>query len=137
MENKLTGRSFLPIVLTFILVSVLALAVPSVLAAWKVDHAVLLGGNGLLFLLTALSFYLYARGLRNDNVQAFLRVMYGSMLIKFVGCLLAVLIYALVSRQGVNRNGIFGCLIVYMLYTFLEVRALLQLSKSKRVMKNA
>jgi hypothetical protein len=137
MENKLTGRSFLPIVLTFILVSVLALAVPSVLAAWKVDHVVLLGGNGLLFLLTALSFYLYARGLRNDNVQAFLRVMYGSMLIKFVGCLLAVLIYALVSRQGVNRNGIFGCLIVYMLYTFLEVRALLQLSKSKKVMKNA
>jgi uncharacterized membrane protein YfcA len=137
MENKLTGRSFLPIVLTFILVSVLALAVPSMLAAWKVDHAVLLGGNGLLFLLTALSFYLYARGLRNDNVQAFLRVMYGSMLIKFVGCLLAVLIYALVSRQGVNRNGIFGCLIVYMLYTFLEVRALLQLSKSKKVTKNA
>src|ERR1700678_2602860 len=121
MENKLTGRSFLPIVLTFILVSVLALAVPSMLAAWKVDHAVLLGGNGLLFLLTAVSFYLYTRGLRNDNVQAFLRVMYGSMLIKFVGCLLAVLIYALVSRQGVNRNGIFGCLIVYMLYTFLEV----------------
>jgi uncharacterized membrane protein YfcA len=137
MENKLTGRSFLPIVLTFILVSVLALAVPSMLAAWKVDHAVLLGGNGLLFLLTAVSFYLYARGLRNDNVQAFLRVMYGSMLIKFVGCLLAVLIYALVSRQGVNRNGIFGCLIVYMLYTFLEVRALLQLSKSKKVTKNA
>jgi uncharacterized membrane protein YfcA len=137
MENKLTGRSFLPIVLTFILVSVLALAVPSMLAAWKVDHAVLLGGNGLLFLLTAVSFYLYARGLRNDNVQAFLRVMYGSMLIKFVGCLLAVLIYALVSRQGVNRNGIFGCLIVYMLYTFLEVRALLQLTKSKKVTKNA
>jgi hypothetical protein len=137
MENKLTGRSFLPIVLTFILISVLALAAPSMLAAWKVDHAVLLGGNGLLFLLTALSFYLYARGLRNDNAHAFLRVMYGSMLIKFVGCLLAVLIYALVSRQGVNRNGIFGCFIVYMLYTFLEVRALLQLSKSKKVTKNA
>ena len=137
MENKLTGRSFLPIVLTFILVSVLALAVPSMLAAWKVDHAVLLGGNGLLFLLTAVSFYLYTRGLRNDNVQAFLRVMYGSMLIKFVGCLLAVLIYALVSRQGVNRNGILGCFVFYMLYTFLEVRILLQLSKPKKLTKNA
>jgi hypothetical protein len=137
MENKPTGRSFLLIVLTFILVSVLVLALPSMLAAWKVDHVVLLSGNGLLFLLTAVSFYLYARGLRNNNVQAFLRVMYGSMLIKFVGCLLAVLIYATVSRQGVNRNGILGCFILYMLYTFLEVRTLLQLSKSKKVTKNA
>jgi len=63
--------------------------------------------------------------------------LYGSLLIKFMGCILAVLIYAAVSRQGVNRNGILGCFVLYMLYTFLEVKILLQLSKRKKVTKNA
>ena len=137
MENKVTGRSFLPIVLTFIVVSALTLVLRPVLAAWKLDYGVLLGGNALLFLLTTSSFYLYAKGLRNNNVQVFVRVLYGSLLIKFMGCLLAVVIYAVVSHQGVNRNGILGCFVLYMLYTFLEVRILLQLSTRKNVSKNA
>ena len=137
MENKVSGRSFLPIVLTFIVVGVLALVFRPLLAAWKLDYAVLLWGNALLFLLTASSFYLYIKGLRNNNPHVFVRVLYGSLLIKFMGCLLAVGIYAAVSRQGVNRNGILGCFILYMLYTFLEVRVLLQLSKPKKLTKNA
>jgi hypothetical protein len=137
MENKVTGRSFLPIVLTFILFTVLILAIRPLPTQWKLDSGVVLSGNGLLFLLTAASFYLYAKGLRDNNAQVFMRAMYGSLLIKFLGCLLAVLIYAVVSRQGVNRNGILGCFILYMLYTFLEVRILLQLSKPKKLTKNA
>jgi hypothetical protein len=137
MENKVTGRSFLPIVLTFIVISVVALVARPVLAGWKLDYAVLLWGNALLFLLTVASFYLYTKGVRNNNVQVFVRVMYGSLLIKFMGCLLAVVIYAAASRQGVNRNGILGCFMLYVLYTFLEVRTLLQLFKRKNVTKNA
>ena len=137
MENKATGRSFLPIVLTFIVIGGLALVFRPLLAAWKLDYGVLLWGNALLFLLTTSSFYLYIKGLRNNNPHVFVRVLYGSLLIKFIGCLLAVGIYAAVSRQGVNRNGILGCFMLYMLYTFLEVRILLQLSKRKNVTKNA
>ena len=137
MENKVTGRVFLPIVLAFILFTVLILAIRPLLTQWKLDYGVVLSGNGLLFLLTAASSYLYAKGLRNNNAQVFMRAMYGSLLIKFLGCLLAVLIYAAVSRQGVNRNGILGCFMLYMLYTFLEVRILLQLSKPKKLSKNA
>jgi hypothetical protein len=137
MENKVTGRSFLPIVLTFIAITVLTLVVRPMSVEWKLDCAVLLYGNGLLFLLTAGSFYMYARSLRSSNVQVFVRALYGSMLIKFMGCLVAVAIYAAASRQGANRNGILGCFVLYMLYTFLEVRILLQLSKPKKVPKNA
>ena len=137
MENKVTGRSFLPIVLTFIVISVLALLFRPILTGWKVDYGVLLWGNALLFLLTTSSFYLYTKGLRNNNPHVFVRALYGSLLIKFMGCMLAVLIYAAISRQGVNRNGILGCFVFYMLYTFLEVRILLQLSKRKNVTNNA
>ncbi len=133
MENKASGRPFLPILLVFILTSLLILAGHGFLAERKTDPSVLLVGNGLLFLVTAVSFYLYSKGLHNNNIQAFLRVMYGSLLVKFFVCLVAVLIYGAVARQAVNRNGILGCFVLYMLYTFLEVRILLYLSKKKPV----
>ena len=94
-----------------------------------IDYRVLLTGNLLLFLVTSVSFFLYVKGLRNQNMNAFIRVMYGSLLLKFFVCLVAVLIYAMIARMAVNRNGILGCFILYVLYTFLEVRILLQKSK--------
>jgi len=93
--------------------------------AWGIDYRVLLTGNLLLFLATVVSFLLYSKGLHSRNMQAFIRVMYGSLLVKFFVCLVAVMIYAMIERAGVNRNGIFGCFILYVLYTFLEVRTLL------------
>jgi hypothetical protein len=96
------------------------------------DYRVLLTGNLLLFGVTAVSFFLYIKGLRNQNMHAFVRVMYGSLLVKFFVCLVAVLIYAMVARAAVNRNGILGCFILYVLYTFLEVRTLLRLSKNAK-----
>ena len=95
----------------------------------KTDYRVLLVGNGLLFLVTAISFYLYSKGLHDNNLHIFMRVMYGSLLVKFFVCLVAVLIYGYMARQAVNRNGVLGCFVLYMLYTFLEVRILLRLSK--------
>ena len=97
--------------------------------AWGIDYRVLLTGNLLLFLVTCASFFLYSKGLRSKNMHAFIRVMYGSLLVKFFVCLVAVLIYAMIARLAVNRNGILGCFILYVLYTFLEVRILLQKSK--------
>jgi hypothetical protein len=129
MENKATGRSFLPILLSFVLISVIVLVARAPLTESKTDHRVLLVGNGLLFLVTAVSFYLYSKGLRNNNIQLFMRVMYGSLLVKFFVCLVAVFIYGAMARQAVNRNGVLGCFVLYMLYTFLEVRILLRLSK--------
>jgi hypothetical protein len=129
MENKASGRSFLPILLSFVLVSVIVLVAQAPLTESKTDYRVLLVGNGLLFLVTAVSYYLYSKGLRNNNIQIFLRVMYGSLLVKFFVCLVAVLIYGYVAQQAVNRNGVLGCFVLYMLYTFLEVRILLRLSK--------
>ena len=131
MENKAILRLFSPILLIFIVLSIVFFLTPSALAARGVDHRVLLTGNLLLFFVTLVSFFLYIKGLRNQNMHAFVRVMYGSLLVKFFVCLVAVLIYAAVAKAAVNRNGIFGCFILYMLYTFLEVRTLLRLSKKE------
>ena len=129
MENKTSMLLFRPILLIFIGLSIVFFLTSSALLSRGVDYRVLLTGNFLLFGVTAVSFFLYTKGLRNQNVHAFVRVMYGSLLVKFFVCLVAVLIYAMVARATVNRNGILGCFVLYLLYTFLEVRILLQKSK--------
>jgi hypothetical protein len=129
MENKSIYRLFRPIFLVFIVLSMVFAIGSSVLASLGIDYRVLLGGNILLFAVTTVSFLLYVKGLGNKNVHAFVRVMYGSLLVKLMVCLLAVLVYAAVARAAVNRNGVFGCFILYVLYTWLEVRILLRLMK--------
>ena len=129
MENKVVSRPFLPILWVFVVSCVLIVLGRSVLADWKVDFRVLLGGNVLLFGVTTFSFYLYSKALRNNNPHAFVRMMYGSLIIKMFACLLATLAYAALAGRQVNRNGIFGCFGLYILYTWLEVRILMQMSK--------
>ena len=129
MENKVTGRPFLPIFWIFFVLSVFIVLGRSTLADWKVDFRVMLGGNLLLFAVTAISFVLYSKALRNNNPHAFVRMMYGSLIIKIFACLIATFIYASLAGRQVNRNGIFGCFGLYILYTWLEVRILMQMSK--------
>lgn len=135
MENKVTGRSFLPIMFVFIVSSLFIYFAQPLLADWKADFRVLLVGNLLLFLVTATSFWLYIRALRNSNMHAFLRVMYGSLLVKMLVCLIATFIYASTAGRNVNRNGVIGCFVFYLLYTFFEVKILMQ--KTKESPKNA
>jgi hypothetical protein len=129
MENKTTGRSFLPIALTFVLSSLFIWIARSLLAGWDMDYRVLLVGNGILFLATGLSFYLYSKALRSANVQAFLRMLYASLLIKMVFCIAATLLYLFLAGGEVSKHAIIGCFGLYVLYTFLEVKVLMQLSK--------
>lgn len=55
--------------------------------------------------------------------------MYGSMLVKFFICLVAVMIYGLIAGAAVNRNGVLGCFVLYVIYTYLEVRMLLRMNR--------
>ena len=129
MENK--TRSFWPIAAIFVVVALFALAARNWLAErWNMDYLVLSVGNVVLFLATAFSFYLYSKALRNKNVQLFLRMMYSSLLIKMVFCLAATLIYLFVAGKDVNKAAIIACFVLYMVYTYMEVKVLMRLSKN-------
>jgi len=129
MENKSSIKSFLPIGVVFLVFTLFFVAGRPLLAEGRVDYRVLLGGNILLFGVTAVSFYLYTKALRNNNPHAFVRMMYGSLLVKMVACLVATLIYAQAARKDVSKGAIFGCFGLYVVYTWLEVKILMQLSK--------
>lgn len=137
MENKTIVRVdpiklWGPFLLIFVVLEAVFLLLAAVLLVWGIDYRVLMWGNALLFIATTISFVLYIKGLRNQNPHAFIRVMYGSMLVKFFVCLVAVLIYGMIAGAAVNRNGILGCFVLYVIYTYLEVRTLLRMNKRSR-----
>lgn len=132
MENKAIVRAYQPILLIFIVLEASFLLLSAALLVWGIDYRVLMSGNVLLFVVTTISFVLYIKGLRNQNPHAFVRVMYGSMLVKFFVCLVAVLIYGMIARTAVNRNGILGCFVLYVIYTYLEVRMLLRMNRKPK-----
>jgi hypothetical protein len=132
MESKAIVRVYRPILLVFIVLEAVFLLLAAVLLVWGIDYRVLMSGNVLLFVVTTISFMLYIKGLRNQNPHAFVRVMYGSMLIKFFVILVAVLIYGMIARAAVNRNGVLGCFVLYVIYTYLEVRMLLRMNRKAK-----
>jgi hypothetical protein len=132
MEIKSPGRSFLPMLILFVLTSLLIVALKQKLAEWNMDANVLLAGNGILFVATIISFLLYIKALRNPNVQVFLRMLYGSLLVKMVFCLTATLLYVFLAGKAVSKFAVIGCFVLYLLYTFTEVKILMGLSKLQK-----
>ena len=134
MKNKVLVRAFLPILIVFIILCLLIISLPAILQEWNTDYRVLLGGNEVLFFVTAVSYWLHIKSLRSSNPHVFVRTVYGSLLVKMLVCLAAVLAYGWLT-PAVNRNAIIGCFILYVVYTFMEVRILTQLTK--KLPKNA
>jgi hypothetical protein len=132
MENNTPAKSFWPIAVIFVVIALLVLATRQWLAVqWSMDFMVVLVGNAVLFLATGFSFYLYSKALRNNNTQLFLRMMYSSLLVKMVFCLAATLLYLFVAGKDFNKAGIIASLILYVVYTYAEVKVLMRLSKNQ------
>jgi hypothetical protein len=132
MEAKSVRRSIRPLVLIFIITSVLFIAGRARLDGWNIDHRVLIGGNLILFAVTLLSFYLYSRSFGTKNAYAITRSMYGSLLARMFICLVAIFIYISSVGKGVSKGAIFGCMFLYFLYTGVEVAILMKMSKHQK-----
>jgi hypothetical protein len=128
MKNRVYGRAFLPILAVFLVSSGLILLGDSLWREWKTDSGVLLVGNELFFGLTAISYLLHIKSLRSPNAHVFVRMIYSSLIIKMMVCMVAALLYGWLAKS-VNKNAILGCFILYVIYTFLEVRALMKFLK--------
>jgi hypothetical protein len=132
MATKSVRRSFLPLILIFIITTALFITGRSALERWNIDQQVLLIGNLVLFAVTLLSFFLYTRSMDSKNPYAITRLMYGSVLVRMVVCLVAVFIYVSIVGKGVNQGAVFGCLFLYFVYTGVEVAILMKLSKQQK-----
>ncbi|MGZ8535044.1 MAG: hypothetical protein ACXWV4_05880 [Flavitalea sp.] len=132
MDQKSLVRSLLPLTLIFIFTNGFFIAGKTLLEKWNISQSVVLVGNLILLLATIVSFVMYWKSLQNDKVQVFLRMIYGGMFIKMMICLFTALIYIMIVQKGVNKGGIFVCMGLYFLYTFVEMSILMKVSKLKK-----
>ena len=129
-------RAFVPIVIIFVVTTLIFILVPSLDFLWNMNKIVMLAGNAVLFVATFISFYLFSRSLGNNNVHAFLRMIYGGMFAKMLICLFAALIYIMIVKKGVSKGAIFGCMFLYFVYTFVEISIIMKLSRKDKYVKN-
>jgi hypothetical protein len=125
-------KAWLPFILLFIILNCFFLVGKNWLIKKGVDHEVLIGGNLVLFLATALSFYVYLRSMKSSSAGASVRGMYGSFMIKFFVCLIAAFAYMLAAKKNVNKPALIICMGLYIVYTAMEVSALQKLLKQKK-----
>ena len=125
-------RPLFPVILLFVLLNSVFIFGRTFLEKWSVDRDVLIVGNLVLFIVTLLSFWLGQRGLRSGNVQAFVRSIYSSFIVKFFVIAAAAFVYIMVTKKNVNKPGLIACMCLYLVYTFLEVSILMKMAKQKK-----
>lgn len=134
MTRSTGAKIFIPIVILFLTLNGLFAVGKPLLQQWNADQRVLLIGNTFLALITLLSAAVSKRGLTHPNPQAFVRSVYGSILLKLFLCMIAATIYIAVYRKALNKPAFFTLMGLYLVYTFLEVSVL---TKALKQQKNA
>jgi hypothetical protein len=129
-------RAFVPILIIFVVTTLIFILVPTLDFLWNMDKRVMIAGNGILFVATLISFYLFTRSLAHNNVHAFLRMIYGGMFAKMLICLFAALIYIMIAKKDVSKGAIFGCMFLYFVYTFVEISIIMKLSRKGKYAKD-
>jgi ACR3 family arsenite efflux pump ArsB len=123
------NKALITIFYFFLIVNVCLLVGQWQFPASGIDFRVLAIGNLLLFLVGCISVRMTVRALTDKNTQVFLRMIYGSFLLKFFVFAAAAFIYISTFKKGVNKPALFGCLALYVFYTVIEVRSALKQSK--------
>jgi hypothetical protein len=123
---------FSGLLLVFGIVCLLAFGLNTELARWKIDYRVVAGANGILLFLSIFSLTLHTKALANPNPNAFVRSVMLANIIKLLGIAAAALIYISLAGKNTSTNAVFVCLFLYVIYTWVEKRATIRLSKSKK-----
>lgn len=127
-------KIFFPITIVFIILNALILTFETFLEGKGFDRNFLVIANLLLFSLCVAGLFLQRKGLQSSNTNAFIRSVYGAMLLKIFVCLAAVMVYIFSNASTVNKPALFASMGIYLLYTSIEVAALM---KALRRRKNA
>ena len=118
-------KALVPVVVAFIIITILLLSLKNNLEAKGVDAYVVMGGNLVLFMASSLSIFMYAKALKNQNAFGFVRNVYSGFILKFFILIAAVIIYLFTAKE-VNKPALFICMGLYFIYTFVGTRTVLK-----------
>lgn len=125
-------KSLLPIFLLFVIVNGLSIVFRERLESRGFDIDLIIWANLILCALTLFSHYLLYKGMRARTTAGFLKAVYGSFLFKLllVGGLVAT--YVFTHRDSANKASLISSMVLYLVYTAVEVRSLLMLSRPQK-----
>lgn len=122
-------KSLFPLIFLFVFLNMLFIVFRSFLEKKGFNVDVLLVGNLVLWLITLFSAVMLQKGLKAASTAGFLRAVYGSFMIKLFIVAALVFGYLMLNKKDFNKPAIFTCMFLYLVYTFIEIRGLLKLSK--------
>lgn len=125
-------RLYLPMIILFVVVNGFFIAGRNMLDRYGFSQDVLIIGNLILFVVTLVSLYFLIKGFLHNNVQVFFRSVYAALMIKMFFCAAAVIVYALIAKQNINKPALYICIALYFVYSFIEVRTIFLLLKQKK-----
>ncbi|MEO8823543.1 MAG: hypothetical protein ABI366_08200 [Ginsengibacter sp.] len=124
-------KKFIPVIGLFLLINMVVFIFFNSLKAYGFNMGFLIVANVIIFLLTFFGFYIQIKGVRSTNINAFIRGIYSSLLLKMFVMVGAIIIYILVMGGEANRPSILTSMGIYLAYTFLEVIQLMKIVRKK------
>jgi hypothetical protein len=131
MQSGTPLKAYLPVVGVLLGTSLVLTVLRYFIPGSGIDFKVLHFGNLLLFLVGCISLRMSTRALTDKNVQVFLRLVYGSFMMKFFVFATVAFVYIFTYKKNINKPALLGCLALYILYTFFEIRTVLKQAKRK------
>lgn len=123
------SRLLVPFVIVFVCIFIVILAGWKFFSSYGIDNYVLIAANTLFFLVSILVFFIQKKALKNANPNVFIRSIMSGMMVKMFFCIVAVLIYTLVTGDGFNKKAVFISMFFYLIYLAAEVKVLMKLNK--------
>lgn len=124
-------RYFRPAIIIFFFLNLGFFSLQNRLSEMGIDRQVLVYGNIILFTLFLISFLMVAKGQRSKNNHEFFRLIYGSFILKLFLLAGIAFAYIMTMKKEVNKPALFLCMALYIIYTILEVTALMKSGKQK------
>lgn len=130
MNNPLV-KKFIPIIILFVVINLLLLIFKESLIEKGFQLNFVFVANLILFLLSSFGFFIQTKSANSSNINAFIRGIYSSLLMKMFVIVAAIFIYIFVTGGEVNKAAIFASMAIYLLYTSIEVVQLMKIARKK------
>lgn len=121
----------MPVIVLFVFINVMVFIFKSFLQLNGFEIRFLLIANSVLCALSISGFFIQMKGLKSSNINAFIRSVYSSLLLKMVIIMVAVIVYIFTTGGNVNKPSLFTSMGIYFLYTSIEVTQLMKIARRK------
>ena len=107
------------IVTVFVVLSIVFLTLRIKAPELKFDFAALETGNGIMAILSFVTFVL-VKGKLDGSPGAFVRGVSGASFLKLMVCMVSILVYILLNRNTIHKPSVFMLFGIYTVYTIIE-----------------